>query len=82
MALTCVSEVVDRVGPSVVRIDTETHPAKDASMRGYSPYNPPGSYVQQGQGSGLIFSAEGFILTNAHVVEDATKVKGKNRSEW
>lgn len=77
MALTFISDVVDQVGPSVVRIDTENHPTKEPSTRGDSTYHPPGSYVQQGQGSGLIFSSEGFILTNAHVVEDATKVKGR-----
>mmetsp|Transcript_27385 Transcript_27385/g.30629 ORF Transcript_27385/g.30629 Transcript_27385/m.30629 type:complete len:833 (-) Transcript_27385:382-2880(-) len=75
MALTFISDVVDQVGPSVVRIDTENHPTKEPSTRGDNTYHPPGSYVQQGQGSGLIFSSEGFILTNAHVVEDATKVK-------
>ncbi len=76
MALSFISEVVDEVGPAVVRIDTES-----VSKGRYSGYqnsnNPLNNYVQQGQGSGLIFSAEGFILTNAHVVEGATKVKGK-----
>jgi MoaA/NifB/PqqE/SkfB family radical SAM enzyme len=41
-------------------------------QRSNSPQLP--GYVQQGQGSGLIFLAKGFILTNAHVVEDASKV--------
>jgi S1-C subfamily serine protease len=68
VALSFVTDVVQEVGPSVVRVDTETH-LKDQSD---SP-QPPG-YVQQGQGSGLIFSAQGFVLTNAHVVEDASKV--------
>lgn len=73
LALSFISDVVDEVGPSVVRIDTESNPSKSPSTRsdGYQ----PSPYVQQGQGSGLIFSSEGFILTNAHVVEDANKVK-------
>ena len=80
LALSFISDVVDQVGPSVVRIDTENHPAKGPSSKGDNNYSPPGSYIQQGQGSGLIFSSEGFIITNAHVVEGATKVKGKKKA--
>ena len=68
VALSFVTDVVHEVGPAVVRVDTEM----DVIDQRDSP-QPPG-YVQQGQGSGLIFSSQGFILTNAHVVEDANKV--------
>jgi hypothetical protein len=71
LALSFVTEAVDKVGPSVLRIDTETHLMGEED--GLPPSTRPG-FVQQGQGSGLIFSSDGLILTNAHVVEDATKV--------
>ena len=67
-ALSYVKEAVKKVGPSVLRIDTETHVNENM----VTPH--PSAWIQQGQGSGLIFSADGLVLTNAHVVEDATKV--------
>jgi len=72
MALSYVTEAVHKVGPSVLRIDTESNLQDFHEDKMPTPH-PPG-WVQQGQGSGLIFSSDGLILTNAHVVEDASKV--------
>jgi S1-C subfamily serine protease len=70
-ALSFVSDAVTKVGPAVIRIDTET---RDVVPEGMLSQPPQSGWVQQGQGSGLIFSSDGLILTNAHVVEDATSV--------
>jgi hypothetical protein len=58
-ALSFVTDAVQKIGPSVVRVDTETH------LQDQTEPQPPG-WIQQGQGSGLIFSKNGFVLTNAH----------------
>lgn len=50
---------VDQVGPAVVKIET-----------GHS----QGAAQQVGLGSGVIYSSDGYILTNAHVVQGASKV--------
>ena len=72
-ALSFITEAVEKIGPCVLRIDTETKLASDDQQQSVLPPSASG-YVQQGQGSGLIFSKDGLVLTNAHVVEDASKV--------
>ena len=65
-------EAVQKIGPSVVCIDTEMHMLEEGEALMTTPRTP--GFVQQGQGSGLVFSHDVLVLTNAHVIEDATKV--------
>lgn len=75
---------------AVVGIEkTQEVAVRSRSSQGYDPFFeffgiPQGSYEQQGTprqqlsgGSGVIISADGYIVTNNHVVENATKLKVK-----
>ena len=78
--LNFIAEVVQEVGPAVVRIDaTRTVDVPGAFgnpliERFFGSEFPPEQRVQRGSGSGFIISADGRILTNAHVVENADEV--------
>jgi serine protease Do len=59
-----VADVVAKVKPSVVAISTE--------VTSYDLFNR--AWTQQGAGSGWIIHEDGWIVTNTHVVEDASRV--------
>jgi len=65
------ADVADKVSPSVVQIEVTL--ANDATT-----LRTTGSDAsKRGLGSGVIFSADGAVLTNNHVIEDAKSVSIK-----
>lgn len=55
---------VERVGPSVAHLEVSGSSARSRSARG-----------ETGSGSGFVFTPDGFLLTNSHVVDGAAKVR-------
>ncbi|MBQ2695531.1 trypsin-like peptidase domain-containing protein [Candidatus Saccharibacteria bacterium] len=59
-----IADVADKVSASVVSITTST---KATSYFGQS-------YTSSAAGTGMIVSSDGYVLTNKHVIEGATKI--------
>lgn len=62
---TDVSTIARKITPSIVNIDIRTSAQA-------SPFLP--AQVQEGTGSGVIYTTDGYILTNNHVVADAQDI--------
>ncbi len=60
------SEVAAKAAPSVVEIVTEVTSTQ------YGMFG--GTYTSQAAGSGVIISSDGYIITNNHVIEDASSI--------
>jgi serine protease Do len=82
------ADVVERVNPAVVNIDA-TSKARKGRRRGHGDDEGPdlfdgpfesaqprrdGESARRGEGTGFIIDADGSILTNHHVIEDAERI--------
>src|SRR5258706_1192156 len=60
-----VTAAVERVSPSVVNVEVHQHSGRTRSGE---------PRERRGGGSGFVFTPDGLILTNSHVVHDATRI--------
>ncbi len=61
-----VTEIAAKVGPSVVGI---------INKQNVTSWWTGGTIEQQGSGSGIIISSDGYIITNSHVIEGASSIE-------
>ncbi|MFW6051729.1 MAG: Do family serine endopeptidase [Myxococcota bacterium] len=79
---TAFAEVAERVSPAVVSLRVEARVPTSQMGLPFKFFGPPGMQgpqmpdhqVRQGNGSGVIIGPDGHILTNNHVVENATRI--------
>jgi len=64
-----VIKAAEKVSPSVVNIDVRKNPTRNEMANARLPEE------MRGNGSGFVFTPDGFILTNSHVVHQASRIE-------
>ncbi|MBK6923297.1 MAG: trypsin-like peptidase domain-containing protein [Deltaproteobacteria bacterium] len=67
--------MLEHVGPSVVSVHTQGFARRAAFPFGGGAFGAPESATPLGHGSGFVYSTDGLVVTNHHVVEGAASVK-------
>jgi serine protease Do len=71
--------VADRVSPSVVQIDVTARDEKADLLSHFFGRSGRDEPIARGMGSGVVFTSDGAILTNNHVVEEALTINVRLR---
>lgn len=77
-----IAGIVESVGPAVVYIEvTQTSGMTRIQPGFWDWYYPQQQQEQKGTGTGFIIDANGYILTNQHVIDSASKVTVKLQNQ-
>ncbi len=68
------AQVARTVEPAVVHVETASEPSTTAESEPFDFFHSP-RRRQRGEGSGVLVDPTGYILTNKHVIDEATTIR-------
>ena len=72
---TAITRAIEKVGPSVACINVQQNVSAFSTQDPFFRYFfPPEIYPMKSSGSGVVISPDGYVLTNTHVVENASRI--------